>query len=130
MSIESRIAKILEAIDELNKDQDSITLKLDVKIRHQKNYLTLEQVMQLVCDNTGLTPEQINQSGRKEEIVIPRQICHYLAFKKSKSNLAAIGAYFGGKDHSTVLNSINKIEGRLAFDNDFKDKYGFFLNNY
>jgi len=130
MSIESRIAKILESIDELNKDQDSITLKLEIKNRHETNYLTFEQVMQIVCDNTGLTPDEINTKCREPRIVNARQICHYIAFRKTKSSLVGIGAYFGNKKHATVLNSIRTVENYLQTDKEFQEKYGFFLNNY
>jgi len=130
MNTEQKIAKILELIKELNKDQDSLTLSLEITNRHEKSYLTFEQVMQVVCDNTGKTPEEINKLSRLEEVVILRQICHYIAFRKCKTNLGAIGKYFGNKDHSTVLYGIRKIEGLLTFDQDFKEKYGFFVSKY
>jgi len=130
MSIESRIARIIEAIDELNKDQDSITLKLEIKNRHETNYLTFDEILGIVCDNTGLTPDEINQKCREPKIVNARQICHYIAFRKTKSSLVGIGAYFGNKKHATVLNSIKTVENLLAVDQDFKEKYGFFVSKY
>lgn len=58
-----------------------------------------------------------------------RQFAHYKASRFTTLSDKKIGAYFGGKDHSTIIYSIKKIAGYLDIDEDFKQKHETFLNN-
>jgi len=51
---------------------------------------------------------------------MPRQIGMYLARKLTKMSFPEIGAHFGGKDHSTIIYAVNKIEKALHFDKEVK----------
>jgi chromosomal replication initiator protein len=53
---------------------------------------------------------------RKHEIVLARQVAMYLAKQLTNLSLKSIGSYFGGRDHTTVLHSIQMIEN--YFDTD------------
>ena len=58
---------------------------------------------------------------RVKQIVFPRQIAMYLARELTESSLPKIGKEFGGKDHTTVLHAIDKIEKQLAEDDNLQD---------
>ena len=53
--------------------------------------------------------------------VLPRQIAMYLSRKLTNASLLEIGDKFGGKDHSTVLHSIKKVEEKMSKEESFKD---------
>jgi chromosomal replication initiator protein len=53
--------------------------------------------------------------------LIPRQIAMYLARKLTNASLLEIGDKFGGKDHSTVLHSIKKVEEKASKEPPFKE---------
>ena len=53
---------------------------------------------------------------KTKQIVLARQIAIYLARRLTKSSLVEIGERFGGKDHSTILHSINKIKEQMQID--------------
>jgi chromosomal replication initiator protein len=58
---------------------------------------------------------------KNKGFVVPRQIAIYLSRKLTGSSLIEIGEKFGGKDHSTVLHSIKKVEEKMANDPAFKE---------
>ncbi len=54
--------------------------------------------------------------------VLPRQIAMYLSRKLTDASLLEIGEKFGGKDHSTVLHSIKKVEEKMSKEPSFTEK--------
>jgi chromosomal replication initiator protein len=54
--------------------------------------------------------------NRSKEIVLPRQIAMYLLREETSSSLADIGRALGGRDHTTVIHGIEKIESQLMED--------------
>jgi chromosomal replication initiator protein len=53
---------------------------------------------------------------RLKALVVPRQMAIYLCRDMTKASYPEIGEKFGGKDHSTIIHSVKKIEGLLAAD--------------
>jgi chromosomal replication initiator protein len=53
--------------------------------------------------------------------VLPRQVAMYLSRKLTNASLLDIGEKFGGKDHSTVLHSIKKVEEKISKEPSFKE---------
>jgi len=53
--------------------------------------------------------------------VLPRQVAMYLSRKLTEASLLEIGEKFGGKDHSTVLHSIKKVEEKISKESAFKE---------
>jgi chromosomal replication initiator protein len=63
----------------------------------------------------------LKSSSRAKPIVVPRQIAMYLIKKFLDKSLVDIGAAFGGRDHTTVINSLEKVESTQAKDPQFKN---------
>jgi chromosomal replication initiator protein len=59
---------------------------------------------------------ELRGPGRHRGILLPRQVGMYLARRLTDLSLEQIGAYFGGRDHSTVLHACRKVEESLAED--------------
>jgi chromosomal replication initiator protein len=76
--------------------------------------VSLEQIIRAVADRHGLTPAQLKQKTNAWNISYPRQIAMYLAKEITDCSLPEIGRAFGGKHHTTVLHSVQKIEQMRA----------------
>ena len=60
----------------------------------------------------------LKQRSNSKAIAYPRQIAMYLVKQLTSASLPEIGRQFGGKHHTTVLHSINKIESQRQHDKD------------
>jgi len=72
--------------------------------------VTVEAVIRAVAERFSLQPSQIKQKTNEHRISYPRQIAMYLMKELTDASLPEIGRAFGGKHHTTVLHSVNKIE--------------------
>ncbi len=77
---------------------------------------SIEGIMGLVTTHFNLRKGDLQSKRRVKSIVLPRQLCMYLARKHTSYSLEEIGGFFGGRDHSTVLYAIDKIERLLQSD--------------
>ena len=94
-------------------------VKRAVKINEQ--VLTLDDIIQCVCNHYEITEQAVKGKTRKREIVLPRQIIMYFADKHIRMPASRIGRCMGGRDHSTVLHSIQIINERVRKDRDFSN---------
>jgi chromosomal replication initiator protein len=72
--------------------------------------VTVEAIIRKVADEYSLQPAQLKEKTNARQIAVPRQIAMYLVKELTHASLPEIGRMFGGKHHTTVLHSINKIE--------------------
>jgi chromosomal replication initiator protein len=77
--------------------------------------LIRERVAQLF----GVTVDALSSKKRTKEVTMPRQVAMYLIRELLDLPLVEIGRLFGGRDHSTVIHSIQKVEEDLATDDSF-----------
>ncbi len=84
--------------------------------------LTVDDILDKVCNHYGVTQAAINGKSRKRDYVVPRQLAMYFAQKYTKMTAARIGKLIGGRDHSTVIHSCAQIEKRLKVDKAFEDE--------
>jgi chromosomal replication initiator protein len=80
--------------------------------------ITMESVLRAVADKFNTTPANIKQKSNARLIAYPRQIAMYLIKDLTHASLPEIGRMFGGKHHTTVLHSVQKIEKLRAQDPD------------
>lgn len=78
--------------------------------------IDLRRIEELVCEEFAVTPGELHSPKRTRSIVLPRQVCMYLGRRHTDCSLGEIGQYFGGRDHSTVLHSIEKIRNLFPMD--------------
>jgi chromosomal replication initiator protein len=72
--------------------------------------ITIEAIQRTVAERFGLQGPQLKQKSNTRQIAEPRQIAMYITKELTGSSLPEIGRAFGGKHHTTVLYSIQKIE--------------------
>lgn len=87
-------------------------------IDQQSRKVTIEAIQKSVAEQFGLRLPEIKQKNNSRQIVFPRQIAMYLAKHLTEASLPEIGRQFGGKHHTTVLHSIEKIEEQRKNDKD------------
>ncbi|MCL4111889.1 UNVERIFIED_CONTAM: hypothetical protein GTU68_063541 [Idotea baltica] len=83
--------------------------------------VTVESIKDLVAEYFDMPVEKLHSKTRKRSIVIARQLSMFLAKKLTNKSLKAIGAKFGGRDHSTVIYSCNAVQDLMDTDLLFKD---------
>lgn len=78
-----------------------------------KKHLALEEIIKIVAGFYSISPEQIYEKTRKKEIVHVRQIVMYILREYFNISYPAIGKEIGGRDHTTVIHSYDKISQNL-----------------
>jgi chromosomal replication initiator protein len=87
-------------------------------IDSQARKITIESIQKLVAEQFGLRLIEIKAKSNSRAIVYPRQIAMYLAKSLTEASLPEIGRQFGGKHHTTVLHSVDKIVKKRDKDKD------------
>ena len=78
--------------------------------------VTPDRIQEVVAAYYNIRPEDITGSKRSSNIAYPRQIAMYLTRRMLDISLPKIGESFGGRDHTTVIHAINKIDDNLKKD--------------
>jgi chromosomal replication initiator protein len=89
---------------------------LDDNIQAYVVKVSVEKIMEAVANYYGVTPEDIKSKGRSAKIVAPRQVTAFIAKQMTDLSLQEIGQKLGGRDHATIIYSINKLEKTLNAD--------------
>ncbi len=87
-------------------------------IDSQARKVTIESIQKAVAEQFGLRLVEIKAKNNSRAIVYPRQIAMYLAKHLTEASLPEIGRQFGGKHHTTVLHSVEKIDQVRQQDKD------------
>ena len=82
----------------------------------EEKVITTEQIQRKVADFFGVTVSDLKAKTRTKTVALPRQIAMFLARQLTHASLAEIGRAFGGKDHTTVLHAVEKIQTLLGED--------------
>jgi len=80
--------------------------------------VTIDLIVRAVAERFSLQPGQLKLKTNVQNIAFPRQVAMYLAKEMTPSSLPEIGRYFGGKHHTTVLHSVQKIDKLRQRDGD------------
>jgi len=83
---------------------------------------SIDRVQEVVARRWGVTPEGLRSKARTKTLTIPRQVAMYLARDMLGMQLVEIGQAFGGRDHSTVIHSVDKVERQMMRDRMFKER--------
>jgi chromosomal replication initiator protein len=83
---------------------------------------SIERIQDVVARGWGVTADQLRSKARIKSLVVPRQIAMFLARDILEMQLVEIGHAFGGRDHSTVIHSVNKVERQMSRDRSFKER--------
>jgi chromosomal replication initiator protein len=87
----------------------------------QKN-TSVKDVVKIISDFYGLTEEDIYKKNRKQEYVKPRQVIMYILREDYNVSYPSIGEKLGGRDHTTVIHSCDKVKDMLTTDNNLSNE--------
>jgi chromosomal replication initiator protein len=82
----------------------------------EEKVITIEQIQRKVSEAYGIKLADLKAKNRTKAVAFPRQIAMYLARQLTHASLSEVGRAFGGKDHTTVLHAVDKIQVLLQED--------------
>ena len=107
---------------------NTTNIDLNLAIDALKDYLSkssfikndIQRIQKIVADYYNISVDDLKSKKRKVSIAFPRQVAIYLSRKITDESFPKIGIHFGGRDHSTIIHSVDKIEKELKTNVDFK----------
>ena len=90
-------------------------------IKPKEELISIDTIQKVVTGFFNIKISDLKVKRKYKGYVIPRQIAMYFSRKLTSASLIEIGEKFGGKDHSTVLHSIRKVEEKVSNDPSFKE---------
>lgn len=116
---------LVSLVAQSSLNRKAITIDLAQKIierfiRNSVKEISVEYIINIVCDYFTISAEQMALNTRKHQVVQARQIAMYLSKKYSNASLNAIGQQCGKKDHATVYHACKTVTNRLETDKQFK----------
>jgi len=93
--------------------QDAIR---NIAKEEESGVVTIQQIQKLVASTYKLTSEELISKNNARQISHPRQVAMYLCKHLTKHSYPEIGRAFGGKHHTTVMHSVEKIEALVTTD--------------
>lgn len=121
--LEGSLNKLI-ALYRLNNNEGTIDISLaaealkDIISSDNNREVTPELILDIVAEHFNISIADLKSKKRNAEIANPRQVAMYLMRTMSTKELSlkAIGAIFGGKDHSTIKYGIEKVESEMETD--------------
>lgn len=101
-------------------DMDLAKRTLQHIVQNIDKTVNIESIQKAVAEHFGIPIVDLKGKSRKKEIVVPRQVAMYLAKEHTTISLKSIGYHFGGRDHSTVIHSIQAIHDMIEVDRDIR----------
>jgi len=96
---------------------------------HDDRILSIEEIQKAVATHFNIKVSDLKSKRRHKTIATPRQIAMYLARKYGSFSYPEIGDSFGGKDHSTAIHAVKKIEKAVKEDTDIRQAVNRLINN-
>jgi len=94
----------------------------------KKKILSLKKIAMSVAEFYNISMEDLLKQSRRKEYVKPRQVAMYLARKEMESSYPTIGEFFGGRDHTTVMHGVEKIENIASANEGLKQELDLILD--
>ena len=84
-------------------------------LRSHDRRITIDEIQRKVAEHYNIRLSDMHSARRARQVARPRQVAMYLAKQLTARSLPEIGRKFGGRDHTTVMHAVRKIE-ELAND--------------
>jgi len=129
--ITSNIRELEGALNRLavHHDMTGQTLNLEITqdilsdvLRSYERRITIDEIQRKVAEHYGLKMQDMHSARRARNVARPRQVAMFLCKKLTSRSLPEIGRKFGGRDHTTVMHAVRKIDELMAGDQPFADE--------
>ncbi|HCB63956.1 MAG TPA: chromosomal replication initiator protein DnaA [Fusobacteria bacterium] len=120
--LEGSLNRVVAKASLLGRDVDFDMIKEVFKgfMEDRAKKINKGKIIKTVSEFFGVPISDIESNKRKKEIAKARQISMYLLRDMLNLPFSSIGDSFGGRDHTTVMHSVNKIDSEVAFDKSLK----------
>ena len=98
-------------------------------IIEQNREITIESIQKTVSNHYQIKASDLKSPKRLKNLVLPRQVAMYICRKLTSASFPEIGVKFGGKDHSTIIHAIKKIEKLMEDDLQLRATIEKLINN-
>lgn len=88
-------------------------------LRANDRRISIEDIQKQVANHYNIRVSDMHSARRSRVVARPRQVAMYLSKKLTSKSLPEIGRRFGGKDHTTVMHAVKKVEELIASDHEF-----------
>jgi chromosomal replication initiator protein len=90
-------------------------------LRANDRRITIEEIQKRVAEHFNIRIADMHSARRARQVARPRQVAMYLAKQLTSRSLPEIGRKFGGRDHTTVMHAVKKIEELRGLDSSFAE---------
>ncbi len=115
----------LKAFSNMSNQKISIEMCKDVLkdvLTDKQNDICIDEVLKTVARQFNIKTVDIKSQKRAKNIALARQSAMFLCRELTSESFPEIGTRFGGRDHSTVIHAVKKIEAKMANDSEFNTK--------
>ena len=91
--------------------------------------ITVEKIISEVSTVYGVSPDDLRSTKRSQQIATARKVAIYVVREITQMPLASIGSEFGGRDHSTIVYSVNSIQAAIQKDNNLANLINDIIKN-
>ncbi|MCP5021179.1 MAG: chromosomal replication initiator protein DnaA [bacterium] len=132
-NIENNVRELEGAVTHLFAFSSMSNRPIDHALAHEalssilkttKGQPTLDDVVQAITKHYNLKPSDLQSSKRTRVVALPRHIAMYLSRTVTGSSFEAIGAHFGGRDHSTVVYAVKKLDKLIRTNPEICEEVG------
>ena len=116
--LEGALIRVIAYCNLFNKPQSATVAREVLKdmVREVNSRITIEAIQRRVADYFQLELGELRGARRQRSILYPRQVAMFLCRRLTEASLPEIGRAFGGKDHTTVMHAVEKIEQEITQD--------------
>jgi chromosomal replication initiator protein len=116
--LEGALIRVIAYCTFFNKPQTADVAQEVLKdmVREVSSRVTVVGIQQRVAEYFQIELEELRSVKRQRSILYPRQVAMYLCRRLTEASLPEIGRAFGGRDHTTVMHAVGKIEREIAQD--------------
>lgn len=114
--LEGAFNKVILYSELSSKEIDILTAKealKDILVSYKTKEINILRIKEMVADAYNVTVEELNSKKRTKNIAFPRQVAMYISRSLLDISLPNIGDEFGGRDHTTVMHAIKKVEDEI-----------------
>ena len=86
---------------------------LRAQMPRQENTTSVEEIQRAVCEYFNIRMSDLRSHRRHRSVAYPRMVAMYLCRQRLRTSYTELGERFGGKDHTTVMSAVKKIESRI-----------------
>jgi chromosomal replication initiator protein len=116
--LEGALIRVVAYCNLFNKPQTEAVAQEVLKdmVREVSSRVTVEEIQRKVAEYFRVEVSEIRGARRHRSILYPRQVAMFLCRRLTEASLPEIGRAFGGRDHTTVLHAVEKVEREIAQD--------------